>query len=108
MTDEIMQDIVTIQPDWKKLARDLAIIKSTARLSILDTLQKSREKLSFEDLAKKVKMNASNLAYHVAQLKKYGFITNELRAERDGKRFSFYSIAEKGKKYMDFINQNMA
>ena len=106
--DEVIQGIETVQPDWKKIERDLTTIKSATRLAILDVLQKSREKLSFEDLVRKLRVNESNLAYHVSQLKKYGFITNELRAERDGKRFSFYGIAEKGTKYLDFINQNMA
>ena len=103
----VIRGIEAIQPDWKQLERDLSTIKSATRLMILDILQKSPDKLSFEELARLASVDASNLAYHVSQLKKYGFIQNELRPERDGRRFSFYSIAAKGKKYLDFINQQV-
>jgi DNA-binding transcriptional ArsR family regulator len=96
-----------IQPDLKKLERDLSTIKNVTRLTILDILMASKEPLCFEDIVQKVGVNESNLAYHISQLRKYGFVVNELKDERQGKRFSYYHISDKGKKYMDFIHENM-
>jgi DNA-binding MarR family transcriptional regulator len=107
VTNEVVKGIEAIQPDWIQLERDLSTIKNVTRIMILDVLQEFRASLSFEDIARKTNINESNLAYHVAQLKKYGFITNEMKNERDGKRFSYYSITDKGKKYMNFIHEQV-
>lgn len=107
VTGRVLRDVVAIQPDWRKLERDLSTIKSATRMAIIDFLQKSPDKLSFEALARCTGVNPSNLAYHVSQLKKYGFITNEMRSERDGRCFSFYGLTKKGKDYLDFINTQL-
>ncbi len=103
--DAVARDFDQFQPDLKELGRDLSAIKSVPRLMILGLLNKI-DGLSFKDLAVHTRINESNLAYHVMQLKKHGFITNEMRADREDRCYSFYHVSQKGKKYMDFLEQH--
>ncbi|MHA1697388.1 MAG: hypothetical protein ACTSWN_00955, partial [Promethearchaeota archaeon] len=60
-------------------------------------------KLNFNQIAKRMQINRSKLAYHVLQLVKGGFISNEMRREKEGKHFSYYTTTDKGIKYLNVL-----
>lgn len=92
-----------LEPNLETLERDLSVIGNIIRLKILTLLYSSTDKMNFNQIARKLEVNRSKLSYHVLQLKKYDFISNEMREEREGKNFSYYAITEKGKKFLDIV-----
>ncbi len=52
-------------------------------------------KLSFNDLARKLRIERGLLAYHVAVLKSAGLIENSIEKRHRGRKFSLYSITSR-------------
>ncbi len=93
----------------RRKERTLNTLGNTTRLSILYLLHKSKEtgdEYNFNHIADKIGVDKSKLAYHVALLKNSHFISNEMRLEeKKGRKFSFYSITEKGVKAVEMIEK---
>lgn len=90
--------------DLRKKERDFSIIGNKIRLKILIKLS-INNKLNYNKLAKIIKIDKSKLAYHIALLKNGNFINNEKLFNKEGKTFSFYSITDKGRQYLDLISK---
>ena len=52
-------------------------------------------KLSFNDLARKLRIERGLLAYHMAILKSAGLIENSIERKHGGRKFSLYSVTNK-------------
>jgi len=90
--------------ELRKKERDFSIIGNKIRLKILIKLSVN-DKLNFNKLAELIKLDKNKLAYHLALLKNYNFISNEKILNKEGKAFSFYSITDKGKQYFDLVSK---
>jgi len=92
--------------ELRKKERDFSIIGNKIRLKILTELY-MKDKLNFNKLAELIKIDKSKLAYHIALLKETNFINNEKLLNKEGKAFSFYSITDKSKQYLDLISKSI-
>jgi len=54
------------------------------------------------EIRKNVKIDSNTLAYHLNILVDAGFLKNEF-SDREGRRFSKYSVADEGMRFLDFI-----
>jgi DNA-binding HxlR family transcriptional regulator len=91
--------------ELRKKERDFSIIGNKFRLKVLTELFR-KDKLNFNKLAELIKIDKSKLAYHIALLKNGNFINNEKLVNKEGKAFSFYSITDKGRQYLDLISKS--
>ncbi len=91
------------QIELRRKGRDLSIISNKNRLNILYFLNENSKNQNFNEIAVKLKVDTSNLAYHINLLKKTGFINNSMLPDKEGRTFSYYSITEKGKKMLKLI-----
>jgi DNA-binding HxlR family transcriptional regulator len=90
----------------KSKEKSLSIIGNEIRLGILFLLLESKQKLSFNEIARKIGIPNNKLAYHISLLKKGNFIENEMRfSDKVVKSFSFYSLSKKGERTMGLIEQ---
>ena len=90
----------------KSKEKSLSIVGNELRLGILYLLFESKQKLSFNEIAKKIGIPNNKLAYHISLLKEGNFIENEMRfSNKVVKSFSFYGLSEKGEKTMALIEQ---
>ena len=90
----------------RKQEQSLSLIGNNIRLGILHLLKESQQKVSFNQIAKRIGIPNNKLAYHISLLKKGKFIENELRfSNKVAKSFSFYGLSTKGIKIMDLIEQ---
>jgi len=90
----------------RRKERYLNIVANKIRLSILYLLNKINDKLNFNQIANKLKIERNKLAYHISLLKRNHFIDNSTNFdEKTGKAFSYYSITEKGKNIIEIINK---
>ena len=86
--------------------RNLNIIGNKIRLAIIYLLFENKNKMSFNEIARKLGIENNKLAYHLALLKKGQFVENEMRFDnKEGKSFSFYGLSEKGSKAMGLIEE---
>ena len=90
----------------KKQEQSLSLIGNDIRLGILHLLKENQQKVSFNEIAKKIGIKNNKLAYHISLLKKGRFIENELRfSNKVAKSFSFYGLSTKGEKVLELIEQ---
>lgn len=99
---EIDEEFKKINPNLDIIERDLGIIGNDIRFKILKFLYNSNGKINFNQISEKLGIDRSKLAYHLPILRESNLIINESSIEqRAGKKFSFYSISPKGKKYFN-------
>ncbi|MHA1271958.1 MAG: ArsR/SmtB family transcription factor [Promethearchaeota archaeon] len=89
-----------------KLEKTFSILGNEVRLKILYLLlQNEPKKFNFNEIAEKTSIKKNKLAYHIALLKNNQFINNEIRAEKNNRTFSYYTISNKGKRILRFIEK---
>lgn len=97
-------------PDEKELIlrrrrRLLSILANENRLKILYYLQSINKKVNFNDIVHKLQIKNSKLAYHIGILKSNKLINNSIEVnDKQGKKFSFYSLSDEGLKALDLLD----
>lgn len=89
----------------RKIEKELGILANKTRLEILSLLAGRDKKVNFNEIADKIDIKRNSLAYHIALLKNNGFISNELRKNKNEGSFSYYDITEKGRKLFSLVEQ---
>ncbi len=90
----------------RRLEKIFGILGNELRLRILNLLlQNGSKKFNFNEIAEEISIKKNKLAYHIALLKNNNFVSNEMRAERNDRTFSYYTITDKGKNTLRFIEK---
>jgi len=90
----------------RRLEKTFGILGNELRLRILYLLlQNEPKKFNFNEIAEKISIKKNKLAYHIALLKNNQFINNEIKAEKNDRTFSYYTITDKGKNILRFIEK---
>ncbi|MBY9006343.1 MAG: winged helix-turn-helix transcriptional regulator [Candidatus Lokiarchaeota archaeon] len=100
-----MSDINKNGIEIRKKEKSLSILGNANRLKILYLLARTEGKLNFNQIAKELEIDKNKLSYHIALLKNNKFIINEVRPDREGRKFSFYNVSRKGVNAINLIEK---
>ena len=80
----------------------MSILANESRLKILYYLQSINDKVNFNDIVKQLQIKNGKLAYHIGILKANNLVNNS--NEKQGKKFSFYSLSEDGLEALQLLD----
>lgn len=83
----------------------MSILANESRLKILYYLQSINDKVNFNDIVKQLQIKNGKLAYHIGILKANNLVNNSNEFnEKQGKKFSFYSLSEDGLEALQLLD----
>lgn len=72
----------------RKIEKSLSILANEIRLKILSLLVEQGKKINFNEITDTLNIKRNSLSYPIGPLKNNGFISNELRKDKNDATFS--------------------